>query len=1126
MPTSRSIRRVRLAALVSAALAITGFQNCLFPQAAEAVGTSLVINEVYGAGGNSGATYNADFVELKNIGTSSASLNGMSIQYRSATGTSAQVANLSGAVDAGATYLIRMSATGANGVALPTPDAVASPAIAMGGGAGVVILANSTTGFTAQGSIIDNPAVMDLVGYGSTATTFESAPTGVDLTSTTSAQRSATGADTDHNGTDFSEALPTPTNSNPGPAPLSLAAISNQNSVVGTPITTVQPSATGGVTPYTWSASGLPAGIGIDPGTGAISGTPSASCTCNVQVTVEDSANPTHATASRSFTWNVSAGVVVRPIKEIQGTGDASPFANQSVTTEGKVTASYPTGGLNGFYLQSTTADDPNASDALFVFGGAGFTAFPSVGDSVRVTGVISEFNGLTEMTIANDSDLSDVADLGTVPVKTQVPDTNCAVGACPATAAALNSGREASEGELFQPTAAWTATDVYDGAPRYNNGSNGTSNFGEIGLAADSSKPLVAPTEIIDAQATAQIADRTAWNNAHRIILDDGSSRNYTTTNKNDPAPWQTLSYVPRVGSAVSFPAPVVLTWGFDQWRIEPTTMVTGAPDPATQPQFSDTRTPNATPQDVGGDLKLATFNVLNFFPTTGVEYVAGGGSCTYYNDRDGNHVTVNDCGPNGPRGAADPTNLQRQRDKIVAAINTANADIVSLEELENSVKFGKDRDFAITELVNALNAASTPGTWAFAPSPAPADLPDLAEQDVIRTGFIFQPARVALVGASKVLVGSAPFSNAREPLAQAFKKAGSPDSSAFAVIVNHFKSKGSGVDDGTGQGNANPDRIAQANALAAFADDFKAQRSISKVFLVGDFNAYSEEDPIQALEAAGYTSVNSTSDPDEETYNFDGQIGSLDHVLANAEALGDVSGADVWPINGYESVYYEYSRFNYNATNLYDTSPFRSSDHSPEIVGVNVSAKATPVLSVSDVTVEYGQAASVTVHVDAPGTTPTGTVTIKDGATTIGTGRVRHGKATVVLPPRSLPVGTSTLTAEYSGDDQVDGATQTFSVTVTKAGSATSATVQPSQPQAGDKVKVKITVAGANGVEATGQVTVRMDGVSLTVFLQDGKATANLGKLNRGQYTVNVHYTGSAVLTDSRARVRFTVY
>ncbi len=190
---------------------------------------------------------------------------------------------------------------------------------------------------------------------------------------------------------------------------------------------------------------------------------------------------------------------------------------------------------------------------------------------------------------------------------------------------------------------------------------------------------------------------------------------------------------------------------------------------------------------------------------------------------------------------------------------------------------------------------------------------------------------------------MGSAAFGNAREPLAQAFKRVGTPDSDGFAVVVNHFKSKGSGVDDGTGQGAANPDRVAQANALVTFANQFQANRGVTRTFLVGDFNAYSHEDPIDVLTGAGFSELHSTSDPDEESYNFDGQIGSLDHVLANGPAAADVTGVDVWTINGYESVYYEYSRFNTNVTNLYSSGPFRSSDHSPEIVGIDTADPTT---------------------------------------------------------------------------------------------------------------------------------------------------------------------------------------
>ena len=127
-------------------------------------------------------------------------------------------------------------------------------------------------------------------------------------------------------------------------------------------------------------------------------------------------------------------------------------------------------------------------------------------------------------------------------------------------------------------------------------------------------------------------------------------------------------------------------------------------------------------------------------------------------------------------------------------------------------------------------------------------------------------------------------------------------------------------------------------------FADDFAASRGTEKVYLTGDFNAYSEEDPVQVLEDAGYTSLESTSDATEESYNFGGLVGSLDHVFANAAAKPDVTGVDIWTINAYESVYYEYSRFNYNATNLYDAGPFRSSDHNPEIVGIEVADPNAP--------------------------------------------------------------------------------------------------------------------------------------------------------------------------------------
>ena len=118
------------------------------------------------------------------------------------------------------------------------------------------------------------------------------------------------------------------------------------------------------------------------------------------------------------------------------------------------------------------------------------------------------------------------------------------------------------------------------------------------------------------------------------------------------------------------------------------------------------------------------------------------------------------------------------------------------------------------MSTLVAALNAAAGSTRWAYAASPAEAsEAANVTKQDVIRTAFIYDPSTVELVGGSDILFhDDAAFNDAREPLAQAFKAKGADDADAFAVIVNHFKSKGSGTPDPDGQGNADDRREAQA--------------------------------------------------------------------------------------------------------------------------------------------------------------------------------------------------------------------------------------------------------------------------------------------------------------------------
>lgn len=836
MPSSR-----RAAALFSGLTLITGglAVAATAPATANPSGTDLVISEVYGGGGNSGATLTHDFVELYNPTAAPIRVDGWSVQYRSATGDSANITSLCGEVPAGGHYLVQQAAGSGGTRPLPAPDATGNAA--MSGRNGVVLLVDNSSAVSEKGDLAGSDLVVDAVGYGTTPTTFETVKSGVALTNTTAATR-ADGADSDHNANDFGEGQPAP-----------------QNDGVDEPGTCLPPPVT-------------------------------------------------EAT-----------------IAEIQGEGDTSPLVGETVTTRGVVTAAYPNGGLYDFVIQTAgtgggTDATPGASDGLWVDHlCCGMDA--QVGQLVEVTGTVEENYGRTQLVYdPNGTKLTVLEEGATDPVQA------LSTGWWPTAA-----DREAHEGELLDLSdQEFTVTNNYS-----------TNQYGEIGLATGD-RPLISPTEVANPNTDTAGYEKVQQDNLERgLLLDDGSSWDYVRGSafvKGQALPWIDQGTTARVNAAASLTGPVVLDYGFGKWRVQPTSQVNG-PQPGLI-IFENTRPENEQPQDVGGDLKLATFNVLNYFNTTGMDFVDSGlGTCSYYYDREGDEVTNNRCNPDGPRGAAEEEDLQRQQNKIVAAINTLDADVVSLEEIENSVKFGEQRDDALKQLVNALNADAGTTRWARVPSPPAKKLPALDDQDVIRTAFIYNSSTVDKVGPSQVLVASDAFANARKPLAQAFTPTGQGRKAAFGVIANHFKSKGSPCDGDAGgaQGNCNESRVAQAEALVDFADTFLAHRRIDKLFLAGDFNAYSMEDPIQVLEDANYTNLKSDT-PDEWSYSFDGQSGSLDHVLANDAALADVTGVDVWETNANEAVAFEYSRFNYNITQFYEPNLFRASDHNPELVGIAV--------------------------------------------------------------------------------------------------------------------------------------------------------------------------------------------
>ncbi|TAM66831.1 MAG: ExeM/NucH family extracellular endonuclease [Microbacteriaceae bacterium] len=849
-------RAWKLATAALAGLGLAAGPLVALPAHASTDGTQVVINEAYLSGGSAGAAYKNKFVELYNPGDAEVNLSGWTLQYRPATqtGPSSTVVFLTGKIAPHDYYLIGGGSNGTNGADLPKPDVASSLAPANGGG--TLFLANTTAPVTAPvGSVTNSPQIVDLLGWG-TSNTFEgaAAPAPKSTTDVQSIVRTNF-QDSDDNHTDF---LLTPT-------------ITPQAS---TPDTT--PPGDGGTDP----------GDGTDPGTGGDPSPPIA-------------------------------------IAEIQGTSNVSPLEGKTVTTTGFVTAAYPTGGFNGYFIQTPGTGGAldlathTASDGLFVYSSSSNTASTvHTGDYIQVTGAVSEFNGMTQLTVASAADVTQLS-------KTSLTAPTPATVVIPPTA----EQRESLEGMLIAPQGAYTITDNYS-----------LNQYGEIGLAVGD-KPLVQATESA-APNTPEYAAAVARNASLAIALDDGASTNFlSAANMGKPLSWLTADDHVRVGSAVTFTGPVVMDYRNNAWKLQPTTELTPANAAAVQPAtFSNTRT--AAPVNVGGDVKVATFNVLNYFATTG-DQVAG---CTFYKDRAGNPITVNTgC---DVRGAANEASFKRQQAKEVVAINDLGADIVSLEEIENSSKFlgtdgkPKNRDYALSTLVDALNAAAGSAVWDYVRSPSA--LP--SNEDVIRTAFIYKTATIEPVGSSSILLTGTAFDNARRPLAQAFKQKGASDSQAFIDIVNHFKSKGSGTginaDQGDGQGASNASRVAQAKDLVAFADDLKASTGISHIMLVGDFNAYLKEDPIKVLTDAGYVDQVSTK-TDKYTYAYGGTVGSLDHIFANAEANADVTGADVWNINSVESVALEYSRYNYNVTNYYVPDQYRASDHDPIIVGLDLSPK-----------------------------------------------------------------------------------------------------------------------------------------------------------------------------------------
>ena len=666
-----------------------------------------------------------------------------------------------------------------------------------------------------------------------------------------------------------------------------------------------------------FSLFGMPLAAYADPSEDPTSGSETQASTPTPSV---------EASAHVRQTRAVSALVSIPDI-QTPGDGDDSQLINQTVETKGVVTAAYPKGenanlkGLEGFTIQTPGTGgtwDParTASDGLFVFMGKSSATMPSIGDCVVVKGKVAEYSGVQNATAATQS------------LTQLLPQSITAATDCDPVKPTELSGvptqdqMEALESMLVLPKDTWTITDNYK-----------TNRYGTLSLTPGT-EVLRTATDVVAPGAPAQAYE--AENAAKTIDLDDASTTDLTNFKQNGHK--ERYAYLAngapaRVGYHVTFTKPVVLESRFGSFVFQPTQMTAGNPE---RSPVTITGERPAAPT-VSGDTKVATFNVLNYFSDLG-ENEPG---CKGYEDRNHKYVTDKNC---KLRGAWSSQAFANQQTKIVQAINTIDADVVALEEIENPVASGvsTDRDGALKSLVNALNAAAGSEVWAYVPSPSTVP----ANEDVIRIAFIYKKAKIAPVGDSVIYDDPAYTGLARQPLAQEFKPITdvNHEGKNFVVIANHFKSKGSApknlsgaeaaanTDNGDGQGNSNGVRVKQARALATFAQRFNGTPTL----LVGDFNAYTKEDPLKVLTDAGWAHESGHGD---SSYVYGGRSGSMDHVFANSAAHPLITEVKSWAVNAQESIAFEYSRANYNAYLAFEAdNPYRASDHNPEIIGLNL--------------------------------------------------------------------------------------------------------------------------------------------------------------------------------------------
>jgi predicted extracellular nuclease len=277
---------------------------------------------------------------------------------------------------------------------------------------------------------------------------------------------------------------------------------------------------------------------------------------------------------------------------------------------------------------------------------------------------------------------------------------------------------------------------------------------------------------------------------------------------------------------------------WSESQFRLRK--IPVAADNPA---GFRGRQSAPVAPPEVGGTLKVAAANVLNYW------------------------TTLRNAQNPEARGAKTPAEFTRQSAKIVAQLQGLDADVVGLMEIENNGAT------AISDLVSKLNAAYGAPTYDFIADPVVARAATRSRSGFIYKTAMFHRAEPQLQHRQRFR----PFSHRADFVSK-------QNGAVFTAVVNHFKSKGSPPATGDidqGEGAWNQKRTQQAARLLEFTRRLQKTTGDPDVLVIGDLNAYSEETPVRVLRDGGLKHLNLRLPPEKRySYSYDGRFGSLDHA------------------------------------------------------------------------------------------------------------------------------------------------------------------------------------------------------------------------------------------------------